>query len=53
MDLIINNRDNYEHLDIEKFSKCLLNPDACYKFYWLEAILNNTFPTSETISTMA
>ena len=30
----------YNHLDIEGFSLMMKNPSYCYKFYWLEAIVN-------------
>lgn len=37
--LIINGA--YENtLDIEGFSQMMKNPSYCYKFYWLEAIVN-------------
>ncbi len=32
--------DYYNHLDIEGFSLMMKNPSYCYKFYWLEAIVN-------------
>ena len=32
--------DYYNHLDIEGFSLMMKNPSFCYKFYWLEAIVN-------------
>ncbi len=31
--------DQYSQLDIEKFSHVLDDPNECYKFYWLEAII--------------
>ncbi len=30
----------YNDLDIEGFSNMMKNPSYCYKFYWLEAIVN-------------
>ena len=30
----------YNKLDIEGFSQMMKNPSYCYKFYWLEAIVN-------------
>lgn len=32
-------RDYYNKLDIEGFSLMMKNPSYCYKFYWLEAIV--------------
>ena len=32
--------DYYNRLDIEGFSLMMKNPSYCYKFYWLEAIVN-------------
>ncbi len=32
--------DYYNQLDIEGFSLMMKNPSFCYKFYWLEAIVN-------------
>ncbi len=32
--------DYYNHLDIEGFSLMMKNPSFCYKFYWLEAIVD-------------
>ncbi len=32
--------DYYNQLDIEGFSLMMKNPSYCYKFYWLEAIVN-------------
>lgn len=32
--------DYYNHLDIEGFSLMMKNPSYCYKFYWLEAIVD-------------
>ncbi len=32
--------DYHNHLDIEGFSLMMKNPSYCYKFYWLEAIVN-------------
>ena len=32
--------DYYNKLDIEGFSLMMKNPSYCYKFYWLEAIVN-------------
>ena len=32
--------DYYNVLDIRSFSLMLKNPSYCYKFYWLEAIVN-------------
>ena len=29
----------YNILDIECFSRMMKNPSYCYKFYWLEAIV--------------
>ena len=29
----------YNKLDIESFSKMMKDPSFCYKFYWLEAIV--------------
>ncbi len=34
------NGDYYNHLDIEGFSHMMDSPSSCYKFYWLEAIVN-------------
>ena len=31
----------YNELDIQGFSQMLKDPSFCYKFYWLEAIVNN------------
>lgn len=30
----------YNTLDIEGFSQMMKDPSFCYKFYWLEAIVN-------------
>ena len=30
----------YNRLDIEGFSQMMKDPSYCYKFYWLEAIVN-------------
>lgn len=30
----------YNELDIQGFSQMLKDPSFCYKFYWLEAIVN-------------
>ncbi len=32
-------RQYYNTLDIEGFSRMMKNPSSCYKFYWLEAIV--------------
>ena len=37
-DLVIDER-YYNSLDIEGFSRMMKNPTYCYKFYWLEAIV--------------
>ena len=37
-DLIID-KGYYNTLDIEGFSKMMNSPSYCYKFYWLEAIV--------------
>lgn len=37
-DLLIN-KQYYNTLDIEGFSKMMKDPSLCYKFYWLEAIV--------------
>ncbi len=34
------NSEYYNKLDIEGFSNMMKNPSYCYKFYWLEAIVN-------------
>ena len=40
-DLILkNDRNYYSCLEIESFSSMLKDPSFCYKFYWLEAIVN-------------
>ena len=36
-----------EHLNIKQFSSMLDNPSQCYKFYWLEAILQLMKDTGE------
>ena len=36
---LIINRNYYNKLDIEGFSKMMSSPSYCYKFYWLEAIV--------------
>ena len=53
MSLIID-RDYYNKLDIEGFSLMMKNPSYCYKFYWLEAIVQlisegRTFATYDDI----
>lgn len=44
-DIIYANR-----LDTDKFARMLDDPSQCYKFYWLEAILNLMKTTDEDIS---
>ena len=40
-DLILKDDKNYySQLEIESFSRMLKDPAFCYKFYWLEAIVN-------------
>ena len=40
-DLILNNaKDYYSCLEIDSFVSMLKDPSFCYKFYWLEAIVN-------------
>ena len=40
-DLILNNAKNYYScLEIDSFVSMLKDPSFCYKFYWLEAIVN-------------
>lgn len=36
---LIIDRNYYNKLDIEGFSKMMSSPSYCYKFYWLEAIV--------------
>ena len=36
---LIIDRNSYNKLDIEGFSKMMSSPSYCYKFYWLEAIV--------------
>lgn len=38
-----------EDIDIKKFSSVLNNPSQCYKFYWLEAILQLMRDTGNTV----
>ena len=45
--LIVANKP--ENLDIKKFSRMLDSPSQCYKFYWLEAILQLMKDTGETV----
>lgn len=33
------NRKYYNELDMEGFARMTKNPSYCYKFYWLEAII--------------
>lgn len=33
----------YNNLNIDGFSKMMKNPSYCYKFYWLEAIIQLIF----------
>ena len=33
-------RDYLNTLDVEGFSNMMKNPSYCYKFYWLEAVVN-------------
>jgi hypothetical protein len=33
------NQEYYNNLDIEGFSLMMKDPSYCYKFYWLEAIV--------------
>ena len=37
---LVINTDYYNHLDVRSFSMMLKDPSYCYKFYWLEAIVN-------------
>ena len=36
---LIVDKNYYNTLDIEGFSKMMSSPSYCYKFYWLEAIV--------------
>ena len=38
MELTVNRR-YYNKLDIKGFEKMMKDPSYCYKFYWLEAIV--------------
>lgn len=38
--ILKNDRNYYSCLEIESFSSMLKDPSFCYKFYWLEAIVN-------------
>lgn len=38
--LIKNGTDYYSSLEIDSFVNMLKDPSSCYKFYWLEAIVN-------------
>ena len=38
-DNLIIQTEYYNHLDIDAFSRMLKDPSYCYKFYWLEAIV--------------
>ena len=33
-------KDYYSSLEIDSFANMLKDPSSCYKFYWLEAIVN-------------
>lgn len=47
MDLVLHTDASYRNdLDTGKFARMLDDPSQCYKFYWLEAILN-LMPTEE------
>lgn len=51
---LIIDKNYYNKLDIEGFSKMMSSPSYCYKFYWLEAIVqlisaNRTEATYEEI----
>ncbi len=47
MDLVLHTDASYRNdLDTGKFARMLDDPSQCYKFYWLEAILN-LLPTEE------
>ena len=47
MDLVLHTDASYRNdLDTSKFARMLDDPSQCYKFYWLEAILN-LMPTEE------
>ncbi len=39
-DFLINEKDYYSNLEIDSFAKMLKDPSSCYKYYWLEAIVN-------------
>ena len=38
--LLLNDNHYYNRLDIDSFAQMLKDPSYCYKFYWLEAIVN-------------
>ena len=47
MDLVLHTDASYRNdLDTGRFARMLDDPSQCYKFYWLEAILN-LLPTEE------
>lgn len=47
MDLVLHTDASYRNdLDTGRFARMLDDPSQCYKFYWLEAILN-LMPTEE------
>lgn len=38
------------NLDVNKFARMLNDPSQCYKFYWLEAIVNLITTTNEDLT---
>ena len=38
------------NLDTDKFARMLNDPSQCYKFYWLEAIVNLITITEEDLT---
>ncbi len=51
MDLYLKSDSIYtNNLDTDKFARMLDDPSQCYKFYWLEAIINLITITDEDLS---
>lgn len=51
MDLYLKSDSIYTNtLDTDKFARMLDDPSQCYKFYWLEAIINLIATTDDDLS---
>ena len=50
MDLYLKSDSIYTNtLDTDKFARMLDDPSQCYKFYWLEAIINLIATTDDDL----